>query len=259
MFEALQIAATGMHAQQRDVDRIANNIANVNTLGFKRTRIEFGDLVLRTGGSGPDAAVSDASSVARGAGVAIKRSALSFDAGELRKTDSAYDLTIDGDGFLEVTLADGSRAYSRGGTLRVNAEGQLATSAGQALAPGIAVPDDATTLTIGRDGRVLLATPRHQRPYEAGRLELVRFAGPAALDPLGDGLFRANADAGEPISGRAGEDGFGTFRQGFLETSNVKLVEEMVNLMIAQRAYEASVKVAQASDEMLGLVNGLRR
>ena len=264
MFDALQIAATGMHAQQQNVDSIANNLANVNTTGFKKARISFTDLVARQTDAGVDPAqAGTAADVAgeamRGAGVAVGRIARSFDAGEAKKTDSPYDVTIAGDGFIEVQLPDGGRAYTRGGTLRVTADGQLATATGQILKPGLTIPDDVNDMTITADGRVQVRTARHPGAVEVGQLELVRFVAPAGLESLGDGLFKATEQAGEPIAGRAGQDGLGAIRQGYLEGSNVKLVEEMVNLMVAQRAYEASVKVVQASDEMLGMVNNLRK
>ncbi|HEX5682643.1 MAG TPA: flagellar basal-body rod protein FlgG [Ideonella sp.] len=262
MFDAFQIAATGMHAQQQNVDAIANNLANVNTTGFKKTRVSFTDLVSRqteAGANNPAGNVEGAPSPMHGTGVAIAQIARSFDAGEAKKTDSAYDVTIAGDGFIEVVLPDGSRAFTRGGTLRVSADGQLATVTGQALKPNISIPEDLQDLTITPDGRVLIKTARHPAATEVGQLELVRFIAPSALESLGDGLFKATEQAGEPIASRAGQDGVGTIRQGFLEGSNVKLVEEMVNLMVAQRAYEASVKVVQASDEMLGMVNNLRK
>jgi flagellar basal-body rod protein FlgG len=261
MFDALQIAATGMHAQQQNVDTIANNLANVNTAGFKRARLTFIDLVTRQTAEQQDAGPNSDSKamLARGAGVAVSRELRSFDSGEARKTGSAYDLTITGDGFLEVVLPDGGKAYSRGGTLRVTAAGQLATSGGHLLKAGIAIPDDLQELTVTAEGRIMVRTPRHSDAVEVGQLEMVRFVGAAALEPIGDSLYRAPESAGEPIAGRAGQDGMGTLRQGFLEGSNVKLVEEMVNLMVAQRAYEASLKVAQASDEMVGMVNNLRK
>jgi flagellar basal-body rod protein FlgG len=261
MFDALQIAATGMHAQQQNVDTIANNLANVNTTGFKKSRVSFTDLVARQAEAAANSTqTGEAPPLSmRGTGVAMAQMSRSFDAGEAKKTDSAYDVTIAGDGFIEVVMPDGSRAYTRGGTLRVSEDGQLATASGHALKPGISIPDDLQDLTITPDGRVQIKTARHPQAVEAGQLELVRFIAPTNLEALGDGLFRAHESAGEPIVARAGQDGVGTIRQGFLEGSNVKLVEEMVNLMVAQRAYEASVKVVQASDEMLGMVNNLRK
>lgn len=259
MFDALQIAATGMHAQQQNVDAIANNLANVNTNGFKKARVSFTDLVSRQAKAAATADAAEADLPVRGTGVSVAYVARSFDVGEARKTDSAYDVTIGGDGFLEVLMPDGSRAYTRGGTLRISEDGQLATASGQPLKPGINIPDDVQDLTITADGRVQVKTTRHPAVVEAGQLELVRFIAPVGLEPLGEGLFRATETAGEPIAGRAGQNGLGGLRQGYLEGSNVKMVEEMVNLMVAQRAYEASVKVVQASDEMLGMVNNLRK
>ena len=260
MYDALQIAATGMQAQQASVDAIAHNMANVATPGYKRTRVAFADLVTASA-PGPAGTEPSASTraVSQGAGVGIASIARLFDAGELRQTDAALDLAIAGDGFLEVTQPDGSRAYTRGGTLRIDDDGQLVTQRGQPLKPGITVPTDTQRLTVGSDGRVLAQTPGRATPLELGQLQLVRFLNPGALAPAGDGLYRASETSGEPIGGRPGEDAMGTLRQGFLESSNVKLVDEMVSLMVAQRAYEASVKVVQASDEMLGLVNTLRK
>lgn len=261
MLEALQIAATGLHAQQANVDAIAHNLANVNTPGYKKSRVAFFDLVgdaSRPAGAGNDAMAAPAG-VRLGAGVHVASIARLFDAGELKKTDQPLDLAIAGDGFLEVQTADGSRAYSRGGTLKIGTDGTLSTASGHALKPGLVVPPDLTTLAIAADGRVVASGPGRSTPLEIGTLQMVRFPSPGTLQAAGDGLWRATQASGEPIAGRPGEDAMGTLRQGHLEGSNVKLVEEMVGLMVAQRAYEASVKVVQASDEMLGLVNTLRK
>lgn len=268
MYDALQIAATGMQAQQASVDAIAHNMANVATPGYKRTRIAFADLVTgsaaplstgTTGTAGGDGTTARAPAATQGAGVGIAAVARLFDPGELRQTDAALDIAIAGDGFLEVTLPDGGRAWTRGGTLRVDDDGQLVTQRGLPLKPGIVVPADTQKLVIGADGKVGASSAARPTPVELGQLQLVRFMNPGALAPAGDGLYRASETAGEPIGGRPGEDALGTLRQGFLEGSNVKLVDEMVGLMVAQRAYEASVKVVQAADEMLGLVNTLRK
>jgi flagellar basal-body rod protein FlgG len=259
MFDALQIAATGMHAQQLNVDTTANNLANVNTIGFKKARIGFSDLVTTgTNQAGTVQGWQDAAA-RLGAGVSVSSISKSFDQGDAKKTDSPFDILISGDGFLEVALADGTRAYTRGGTLKINADGMLATQTGHALKPAISVPANTQSLVISTDGKVVARLPNQATPVELGSLDLVRFSNAVALDALGDGLYKATDLSGDAIAGRAGEDGVGTIQQGQLEGSNVKLVEEMVNLMVAQRAYEASVKVAQASDEMLGLVNNLRK
>jgi flagellar basal-body rod protein FlgG len=260
MFDALSIGATGMQAQQLNVETIANNLANANTVGFKKGRVGFTDLMVREAARAGQAGTEAAAAVQRlGSGVGVASVAKVFDSGELKKTDSPLDVAIRGDGFLEVTMADGSSAFFRGGSLKVNKDGLLANAAGLPLKPAIAVPDNAQSITVGADGRVLVTVPNQTNPIEAGRLDLVRFANPALLSAQGDNLYRATEASGEATLARAGEDGTGTLAQGYLEASNVKMVDEMVNLMLAQRAYEASVKVVQAADEMLGLVNNLRK
>jgi flagellar basal-body rod protein FlgG len=263
MLDALQIAATGMQAQQLHVDTIANNLANANTAGYKKARVSFHDLVTRVA----DASLADAAGVGRpldpeplaGVGVGIASVGRQFDAGELRRTEAPYDVAIAGDGFVEVVLPDGARAFSRGGALKVNGDGLLALAAGPALAGGIAVPDDAQALVIDPDGRVHVKMHDAQRLVEVGQIALVRFMAPGGLSSLGDGIYRATERSGEPISGRSGDEPIGAIRQGHLEGSNVKMVDEMVALMVAQRAYEASVNVARAADEMLGMANNLRK
>ncbi len=260
MNDALYIGATGMQAQQMNVDTIANNLVNANTTAFKRSKVAFTDLV--TSGSKQ---ISSGSSLAEaglpgpvqmnGVGVGISSLAKQFDFGELKKTDSQFDVAIQGDGFFEVAMPDGSKAYSRGGTLKVTREGQLATQSGYVLKPGITIPENAQSILIASDGHVQATAAGQSAPTALGQLELVRFTNPTQLSDQGNSLYRATEAAGEPISG----DGVGTVSQGFLEASNVKMVDEMVNLMLAQRAYEASVKVVQASDEMQSMVNNLRK
>ena len=265
MLDALYIGATGMQAQQLNVDTIANNLANMNAASFKKGRVSFADMVVSGSRQMQPMAAMDGNSgvfgdmYRTGAGVGIANLSKMFDLGDIKKTDSAMDVAILGDGFFEVTMPDGTRAYTRGGTLKVNADGLLATQAGYPLAPGITVPGNVKALLIGGDGRVMLQLADQDAPVQAGTLELVRFSSPGMLAAQGDNLYRASEASGDVIAGRAGEDGAGTLQQGFVEGSNVKMVEEMVNLMVAQRAYEASVKVVQASDEMLGMVNNLRR
>lgn len=262
MSDALYIGATGMHAQQAHVDAIANNLANVNTLGFKKTRVSFSDMVVsgtlvagRPGAGEADAFVN----ASTGAGVQAVAFARVFAGGEVKKTDAPLDVAIAGDGFLELAMPDGSRAYARGGSLKVNADGLLATQAGIPLKPNLAVPDNAEAILISAAGRVQARVPGQVAPVDLGQLELVRFANAQGLLAQGGNVYRSTEASGDAIGGRAGEYGMGTLAQGFLEGSNVKLVEEMVDLMVAQRAYEASVKVVQAADEMLGMINGLRR
>jgi flagellar basal-body rod protein FlgG len=258
MNDALYIAATGMNVQQRSVDTIANNLANVNTPGYKKGRISFEDMVYRS--LGVPAGQADASHPAwQGSGVGMLSLVKQFTAGELRKTEMPLDIAIQGEGFIEVTATDGTAAYSRGGTLTVDKDGFLATGDGQVLKPGIHVGVDALEITVKQDGRVLVRNRQGGSTSEAGRIELVRFADNQGLVALGGNLYRPSAQSGDAIMGRAGEDGLGGVAQGYLESSNVQLVQEMVDLMAAQRAYESNVKVIQAADEMLAMSNNLRK
>lgn len=263
MFDALYIGATGMQAQQLSVDTIANNLTNVNTVGFKKSRVSFADLVSQGANplaSGREAEAGPLSLALRlGSGVGVTRVDHLFDNGELKQTDAPLDIAIQGTGFLEVVMADGSHAFSRGGHLKINGDGQLATSNGQVLKPGLSIPPNAQNIVISATGQVRFTLPNQSGPIDAGQMELVRFASPEMLQGLGDGLYRATEASGEAIAAKPGQDDSGRIVQGAVESSNVKLVDEMVGLMIAQRAYEASVKVVQASDEMLGMVNNLRK
>lgn len=260
MFDALYISATGMQAQQLNVDTIANNLANVSTAGFKKGKVTFADLMVQQALARPTADEFGLLADRRlGAGVGISSVAKLFDMGDLKKTDSAWDVAIEGEGFIEVSMPDGSSAFTRGGTLKINKDGVLTTQAGFPLKANISVPNTAQNMQIDKDGRVRVQIAGQANPVEVGQLDLVRFTAAGALQAQGDGLYRATVDSGEAIAGKANEDGMGSLAQGFLEGSNVKLSEEMVGLMVAQRVYEANVKVMQASDEMLGMINGLRK
>ena len=262
MFDALYISATGMQAQQLNVDTIANNLANVNTTGFKKGKVGFADLMTREAArlipAAEDAGVLGGG-VRRGAGVGIATLSKLFDMGDLKKTELPYDLAIQGEGFLELTMPDGSSAYTRGGTFKVNHGGLLATQAGYPIKGGFAIPDNVQSLVIDSGGRVQIQVAGQTAPVELGQIDLVRFTNASGLLAQGDNLYRAGTASGEAIAAKATEDGMGSVAQGFLEGSNVKLPEEMVNLMVAQRVYEANVKMLQASDEMLGMINGLRK
>ncbi|MEN9866327.1 MAG: hypothetical protein RL748_1917 [Pseudomonadota bacterium] len=260
MNDALYVAATGMQAHQISVDTVANNLANVNTPGYKFSRLSFQDMMYRELGQNPAlGSTSLGQSLSQGMGVAIDGLSKVFAPGELRQTDNALDVAIAGAGFFEVTLADGTGAYSRGGSLRVNPDGFLTTADGNLLKPNIHIGKDAKSIAIGRDGRVMVTAANQRVPTEAGRLELVNFSDPAGLQALGHNLYASSERSGLPEAGRPGEDGVSALAPGFIESSNVKLVDEMVNLMVAQRAYGMSVKVIQAADEMLGMSNNLRR
>ncbi len=261
MNDSLYIAATGMHMQQKGVDTISNNLANVNTPGFKKGRVSFQDLVYRDL-SGAAAAADSSGQFQRlwqGSGVGMASITKSFLGGELKRTDAPMDLAIQGEGFLEVVSQDGSPAFTRGGRLTVDQDGFLATAGGQLLKPSIQVGPEARSITIEPDGRVMVRSSDKGAPFDAGRIELVRFADTSALVALGSNLYKPSERSGDPVYMRAGDDGAAYFAQGYLEGSNVNLVEEMVDLMVAQRAYESSVKVLQASDEMLAMSNNLRK
>jgi flagellar basal-body rod protein FlgG len=254
-YQALAIGATGMEAHQKNVDTIADNLANANTPGFKKGRVGFVDLMLRE-----TARLVDGSTAAApvAAGVGIGSIIKVFDAGDLRKTDAPLDVAIAGQGFFMVTQGDGTTAYTRGGSLKVK-DGLLCAPSGQPLRPEIRIPDNAKNAVVARDGRITITIADSSQPVDAGQLELVRFANPSGLESLGEGLYRATEASGEAQAVRATEQGAGAIVQGFVEGSNVRMVDEMVNLMLAQRAYEASLKVVQSADEMLGMINNLRK
>lgn len=258
MNDALYIAATGMKAQSSQLDAIANNVANVNTPGFKRSSLRFGDLVVAGMAATNANDESAPSALSALAGVAIQSMQHSQAAGELRKVDDPMTLAILGEGFLEVLLPDGSSAYTRGAKLQVNADRLLATADGHVLRQQFHLPADARGVSFAEDGTIV-AHDDGGREWTVGRLDLTTFANAAELAPAGEGLLRATRNAGEATVSPAGEGGAGRIKQGFQETSNVALVDEMVQLMVAQRAYEMSVKVVQAADEMAGLTNSLRK
>jgi len=259
MLDSLYIGATGMNAQQLNVDTISNNLANVNTPAYKKGRVSFQDLMYRElNRLGIESSPTDLEQ-RLGSGVGVLQLGKIFQNGELKKTDSPMDVAINGKGFIEVTLPDGSSAYTRSGALQVTAEGLLATAGGNPLRQSIHIPADAKDIVIEPTGKVMVSVPNEKDRIEAGQIELVDFINPTGLAPLGDNLYLATEKAGEPVTGNPGENALGTLSQGYLEASNVKLVEEMVSLILAQRAYEVSAKVVQASDEMLGISNNLRR
>lgn len=260
MNESLYIAATGMHMQQRNVETIANNLANVNTPGFKKGRVSFQDLVYRELAQVSNKEnVEGSSGFWLGSGVGISALTKYFAPGELKKTEVPLDLAIQGEGFFEVTTSDGIDLFTRGGSLQVDKDGYLSTLEGHILKPGIHVGVDAKEIRISTDGRILVRQVGRDDFFEVANIELANFSDTSGLVPRGNNLYQSSERSGQAIYGKPGIDGMGSLAQGFVESSNVKLVEEMVDLMIAQRAYESSVKVIQASDEMLGMSNNLRK
>ena len=259
MIDAIYIGATGMNAHQTAVDVISNNLVNVNTPGYKKGRVVFEDLLYRTGMSRDllDSVLpGDAKS---GVGTAIGSIGKSFTMGELKKTENALDVAIRGSGLMEVSMPDGGSAYTRAGALEVTSDGLLAVSGGHPLKPMIRVPTDVRELFFDPDGKVRARIGNSTNIEEIGQIELVNFTNPAGLNPIGENLYLSSERSGEPMPAKPGEEGTGLLAQGFIESSNVKLVEELVNLIVAQRAYEMSTKVVQAADEILAMSNNLRR
>ncbi len=262
MMRALWSAATGMLAKQLDMDVIANNLANVNSAGFKKSRVDFQDLMyqtIRTAGS----TVAQGSRVPTGiqVGLGTRAAAIQkvFSQGDFIQTENPLDLVIEGDGFFQVLLPDGSTAYTRTGAFKVDSEGRVVTSDGFVMEPELVVPANAVDISIGTDGTVTIQAAGENAPTELGQIQLARFLNPGGLVSIGRNLYKPSAASGDPAVGTPGLEGIGTIAQKFLEMSNVKVVEEMVNMIIAQRAYEVNSKAIQTSDEMLAAANNLRR
>lgn len=263
MIRALFTGATGMIAQQLNIDTVANNLANVSTTGFKKSRVNFQDLLyetIRPSGSETAAGTTIPEGIQVGHGVRPSAIAKVFTAGGLIQTGNALDMAIEGDGFFQVQLQDGTIAYTRDGSFKINEEGTIMTADGYPLEPAITIPTDAEVVSIGADGNISAQVPGDNSPQLLGQLQLVRFSNAAGLDArLGKNLLLETQASGTPTQGTPGQDGTGTVAQGFLENSNVQVVEEILNLIIAQRAYEASSKVITTSDEMLQTANNIKR
>ena len=253
MFRSLNVAATGMVAQETKLDTIANNLANANTAGYKRQDAEFEDLLYQNVRSATPNAVGGAAPAGTqvGSGVRVVTTSRAFAQGSLQQTGNPLDIAIEGSGFIGVTRASGEIAYSRAGNLKVDAQGRLCTNDGLAIEPPITVPTDATSITIASDGTVSALSAGQRAPTQLGQLQLVTFPNPNGLTALGHNLYTATAASGEPVIGAPGTDGRGTILQGALEGSNVEMVSEMVNLIRTQRAYDINSKVISAADDML--------
>jgi flagellar basal-body rod protein FlgG len=262
MIRALYTAASGMNAQQANIDNVAHNLANVNTTGFKKSRVEFEDLVyqeIRTAGSAASATTEAPVGLEIGLGTRAVATARNFSAGNLQSTNAPFDLAIQGDGFFQIGLPDGTTGYTRAGAFHLDAQGALVTSEGYAVQPQITIPPNATSVSISRDGVVSATLAGQTATQELGTLELATFSNAGGLRPKGGNIFTATTASGDPETGAPGTDSRGTVTQGFLEDSNVSVVEEMVNMIVGQRAYEANSRVVKAADEMLGQVNNLVR
>ncbi|MEN7429110.1 flagellar basal-body rod protein FlgG [Chromobacterium sp. TRC.1.1.SA] len=258
MIDALYVGATGMAAQQGSLEAVANNLANMNTPAYKRSQAVFDDLMYREAAQ-QAAAQGEAPGVVRqGLGTRLSAVEKVFSQGDLRPSESDFDVAINGDGFVAVSNPDGSLAYSRLGSLRVSEDGLLQLRGGQTLDPAITLPKDTRTLKVGEDGLVSAVTADGQT-LELGKIELAMFSNPAGLKPVGEGLYLPTEQSGAAQMGRAAEDGRGKLAQKYLEGSNVKMADELVNMMLAQRAFEASSRIIQAADEMQSITNNLRR
>lgn len=261
MIRALYTAASGMVAQQANIDNVANNLANVNTTGFKKSRVEFEDLVYDQA-KAPGAATSTTEEapigLETGLGVRAVATSRNFGRGNLKATNAPLDLGIEGDGFFQIQMPSGDIGYTRAGAFHLNGEGAIVTNSGYRLEPQISIPQNATSITISKDG-IVSATVPGTGSQQVGTIELAAFQNPAGLSAQGGNIFLATTASGEPQVGAPGEDSRGGIAQGFTEDSNVSVVEEMVNMILGQRAYEANSKVLKAADEMLSQVNTIVR
>ena len=254
MIRSLWISKTGLDAQQTKMDVISNNLANVSTSGFKRSRAVFEDLLyqtLRQPGAASSQQTQLPTGLQIGTGVRPVATERVFTQGNLQQTDNNKDVAIQGNGFFQVLLPDGITAYTRDGSFQIDAQGQLVTSSGYAVQPAITIPADAQTLTIGRDGVVTVTQPGSAQPVQVGALLLATFANPAGLESKGENLFLETAASGNPTGNEPGSNGAGTLVQGYTETSNVNVVEELVSMIQTQRAYEINSKAITTSDQML--------
>jgi flagellar basal-body rod protein FlgG len=262
MIPALYSASSGMQAQQLNLDTIANNLANVNTTGFKKTRVDFQDLLYQTfrapGLSGTQGTIIP-TGIQVGLGVRPVATQRIFSQGDFQQTESPLDLVIEGDGFFQVQRADGTTAFTRAGAFKKDGIGRMVTSDGGVLTPNIVIPADAKNLTIGSDGTVSVTLAGSTAASTLGTIQIAQFVNPGGLLSVGRNLFIPTAASGTATVGTPGTGGFGTLSQGFLELANVKVVDEMVNMITSQRAYEANSKAIQTADEMLSISNQLRR
>ena len=261
MIRALRTAASGMYAQELQLDNTANNLANTETTGFKRSRVNFQDLYYDRIASPSTMGNEQTSSgiIEIGYGTQVAGTNRIFSQGSLIETQTTTDMAILGDGMFKVMLADGSTAYTRDGSMSLSAEGMLVTSGGFPIEPQIVVPPEAEALSITQDGNVWAYISGSTEPEMLGQITTTRFLNPSGLQAMGENLFTATANSGDPMEGLPGSEGLGYIKQGFLEGSNVSAVEEMVNLMTSQRAYEINSKAIKAADQILGTVADLRR
>ena len=262
MMRSLDIGATGMLAQQQNVDVISNNIANTTTSGFKRQRAEFHDLIyqnkMRPGAPSSDAGTTMPTGMQFGLGVGLGSIYRLHEQGTIKMTENPLDLAITGEGYYQIEMPNGETAYTRSGVFQLNENGEIVTAQGYALQPGTTVPDDAEDIVVNVEGEVLVKLPNTVAMQNVGQIQLATFVNPAGLEGIGDTLFLETDASGAATVGNPGEEHYGQIRQGALENSNVNVVEEITNLITAQRSYEMNSKVITTSDEMLQTVTNIR-
>ena len=257
MTPALWISKTGLDAQTKDIAVISNNLANASTVGFKKSRAVFEDLLYqinRQPGAQSTEETQLPSGLQLGTGVRVVGTQKQFTPGSLQITEQSLDVAIDGRGFFQIQQPDGTSAYTRAGQMHLNGDGEIVTAGGLLLDPNITIPQDSETITIGTDGVVSVKVTGEPAPQELGTIQLADFVNPAGLQAVGSNLFVETASSGNPIVGTPGENGIGEIEQGMLENSNVDIVEEMVNMITTQRAYEMNSKVVSTADQMLQFI-----
>ncbi len=262
MIKAMRTAATGMIAQQMNVDNISNNLANVNTTGFKKTNVEFQDVLyqnFRRAGTASAIGSEVPTGLSIGYGTRASATVRQFSEGNLQPTGNPLDLAIEGDGFFQVQLPDGTTGYTRDGALKISGDGDIVTSDGYFLLPQTSIPEDATAISVGVDGTIEVMVAGQSDPTQIGQIEMARFINPAGLEAIGRNLMVPTGASGDAIVDVPTQNGLGQINQGYLEMSNVKVVDEMVNMIVAQRAYEMNSKAIQTSDDMAGIANNLKR
>lgn len=262
MIRSLYTAATGMQAQQLNMDVIANNLANVNTTGFKKSRADFQELLyqtVRAAGATQAQGMQVPTGIQVGLGTRAAGTQRLFGQGDFQQTGNNLDMVIEGDGFFQVMLPSGETGYTRDGSFKKDGQGKLVTSDGYPMQPEITIPAEAQEISIGVDGTVTAKVAGQTEAQQIGQIQIAKFLNPAGLSSMGSNVYAVTGASGEPVSGTPGQDSLGSIRQGFVEMSNVKVVEEMVNMIVAQRAYEVNSKSIQTSDEMLNIANNLRR
>ena len=263
MFRSLYTAASGMQAQQFNLDTVANNLANASTAGFRRRRLQFQDLIYQNMVM-PGTAATQQTTVAAGLqiGLGTRSSASEIIQlqGDLSATGNPLDLTVEGQGFFQVTLPTGETAFTRSGAFHMDAQGNVVTADGNPIEPSVTIPQGVTSITVGADGTVSVTQPGQTAAQQVGNIQLALFANPGGLNSVGKNLFLATTASGDPVLGTpGGSEGLGQIEQGYLEQSNVSVVDEFIQMIVAQRSYEANSRVVQAADQMFQLVNNLGR